>query len=75
MAQGILQWPDRPKTMDSETELQAIEANLGSSTLKVSGELSISQITFMTLAKASGAAKLCLHYQIIAKLLTYLSKN
>ena len=30
---------DKPKTVDSETVLQAIEANLSSSTLRVSGEL------------------------------------
>ena len=33
----------RPRSMDSETMLQAIETNLASSTWRVSGELSISQ--------------------------------
>ena len=50
----------RPKTMDSEDLLQAIEANLVSSTWSVSGKFRISQwfITFITSAKAPRAIKL-----------------
>ena len=53
-----------PKTMDSETKLQDIEANLMSSTWRVSGELNISQsnmaFTFMTFVKPMAATELCL---------------
>ena len=52
---------DKPKSVDSEAALQAIEANLVSSTQRVSGELHISNssvvVIFMISAKTSRAAK------------------
>ena len=53
----------RPKTLDLKAVLQAMEAYLVSSTLGVSGKLSISQSNvfclFMNSVKASRTAKLC----------------
>ena len=46
----------KPKIMDCEVALQAIEVNPMSNTLKVSDKLD----TFTTFAKASWAAELCL---------------
>ena len=68
--------PSRPKTVDFEAVLQAMESNMASSTWRVSGELSISQysvfITFTTSAKAFRAAELYLtYYQNIVELLIH----
>ena len=46
------------KTVDSEAVLQDIVTNPESSPRRVSGELSISQSTIMTLSKAFGVAEL-----------------
>ena len=55
---------DSSKTVDYKTVLQAIEANLPSSTQSISDELGIVQFSvicsLITSTKASGAAKLCL---------------
>ena len=53
--------PGGSKTVDFESVLQAIEETLESSTLRVPGELSISQssVTSTTSGKASEAAELC----------------
>ena len=60
----------RPKTLDSEAVLQAIEVNLASSIRRLSGELGISQSNvvrhiFMISGKASEAAELYCTFQKI----------
>ena len=69
---------DRPKTMDSKTDFQAIDTNLQVTLRENQASwASHSWVWFITLptsAKAFRAVKLCLmYYQNITKLLTHLS--
>ena len=52
-------WKAQLKNLDNKAVLQAIEADLGSITRRVSGDLGITQSTFITLAKVSEATELC----------------